>query len=205
MKKLLPAFAYLFHPILIPVYATLFYFIITRNFFYNHEIYLVILQVLTLTVLLPGSLYYLLRSLGIIQTIKLNSNKERRLPLACYAVLLMLLLRHGLATFVIPELYYYILGVFISILMALLLVLFNYRASLHVMGVVSLTLFIISISAYYHVNFLNLIAFFVVCSGLVASGRLYTKSNSLGEIILGALIATLPQLLLWFIWLVPVF
>ncbi len=203
MQKFLAAFTYIFNPLLIPAYATLFYFLVTRNFFYRHEIYLVFIQVLILTLLLPISIFYLLKSLGLIKTKMLMDKKERRLPLAFYCILLLILVKYSLSIFVIPELYYYFLGNLISAAVALLLILFNHRSSLHVLGSASLTMFIISISAYYHIQFLSLIAFFVLCTGMVASARLQAKAHTLAEVTLGALLGILPQVGLWFVWLVP--
>jgi len=202
MKKILPVFAYLFHPLFIPAYATLFYFLITQNFFYRHEIYLVFIQVLILTLLLPMSIFYLLRSLGRLKS-KMVDQKERRLPLAIYSLLLLFLIRYSFSVFVVPELYYYFLGTLISTMLALTLALFGHKASLHMAGISSLTLFTISISAYYHIQFLFLIAFFIVCAGMVGSSRLVGKTHSLGEVILGALVGIIPQVALWFVWLLP--
>lgn len=203
MKRLLPTFSYIFHPLFIPVYVTLFYFFITKNFFYNHEIYLVFIQVLILTILLPISLFYLLRSLGLIRSKMMLDKKERKLPLAFYAVLLVVLLKQSFSEMVIPELYYYFVGSLISTLTALGLLLFNHKASLHMLGITSLTVFIISISAYYHIRFLNLIAFLIVCCGLVASSRLQAKAHTNSELVLGILLGIVPQVGLWFLWLLP--
>ena len=202
MKKFLAFFSYIFHPIFIPVYATLFYFFITNNFFYKHEIYLTFIQVLILTILLPLSLFYLLRSLGFLKS-KMLDPKERKLPLAIYSLLLLTLIKYSLSIVIIPELYYYFLGMLISAALALMLLILGHKASLHMIAISTLILFIISISAYYHIRFLNLIAFFVVCSGLVASSRLQTKAHTMGEITLGILIGVIPQVGLWFIWLLP--
>ena len=203
MQKLIRSFSYIFHPLFVPVYATLFYFVIARSYFYPHELFLIFIQVLILTVLLPISLFYLLRSLGLIRSKIMLDKKERRLPLAFYAILLFILIKHSFSTFVVPELYYYFLGSLISTTLALALLLSGFKASLHMMAIASLTVFIVSISAYYHIRFLNLIAFFVVCCGFVASSRLLAKAHSLGELALGTLIGILPQVGLWYIWLLP--
>ena len=203
MKRLLPVFSYVFHPLFISVYATLFYFIITQNFFYQHEIYLVFIQVLILTILLPISLFYLLRSLGLIKSKVILEKNERRLPLAFYSLLLFVLVNQSFSTIVVPELYYFFIGCLISTMLALLFLLFGYKASLHMVGITALTLFIISISAYYHITFLNLIAFLIVCMGFTASSRLYTKQHNYHEVFLGLLVGALPQVALWFVWLLP--
>jgi membrane-associated phospholipid phosphatase len=202
MKKFLAIFSYIFHPIFIPVYATLFYFVVANSFFYEHEIYLAFIQVLILSVLLPMSIFYLLRSLGRMKS-KMPVAKERRLPLAIYILLLLVLIRYSLSIVVIPELYYYFTGVLISTVITLALVLGNYSPSLHTMAAASLTVFVISISSYYHISFLYLIALLVVCTGIVGSSRMDNKAHSLSEVLLGALIGIVPQVGLWFVWLVP--
>jgi hypothetical protein len=202
MKKLLQAFSYIFHPIFIPAYATLFYFLITRSQFYQLKIWFVFMQVLILTVFLPISIFYLLRSLGHIK-LKVPTPKELRLMLAIYALLLLFLIKYTLSVFIVPEIYYYFVGLLISTVLALLLHFLNHKASLHMLFIASLTLFIVSISGYYHLQFINLIAFFVVCTGIVGSSRLQARAHSFGEVILGALLGIIPQVGLWFIWLLP--
>lgn len=203
MKKVLPVFSYLFHPLFIPAYATLFYFVIAKDFFYQQEIYLVFIQVLILTVLLPMSVFYLLKSLSLVKTKMLVDKKERKLPLAFYSLLLFILIKYSFSVVVIPELYYYFVGILVSIVLALALLLTGRKVSLHMIAISSLTLFIIGISAYYHIQFLNLIAFFIVCSGFVASSRLQDNDGSMGQIILGTIIGILPQVGLWYFWLMP--
>jgi len=203
MQKLLRSFSYIFHPLFVPAYVTVFFFFIAHSFFYQNEIYLVFVQVLILTMLLPISLYYLLRSLGLIKSKILLDKKERRLPLAFYALLLFMLIKHSFSTFLIPELSNYFTGLLVSTLLALALVLFSHKASLHMMAIASLTTFAIGISIYYHIQLLSTIAFLVICMGLVASSRLQAKAHSLGELILGTLIGILPQVGLWYIWLLP--
>ena len=203
MQRFLRSFGYLFHPLFIPVYATLFYFFVARTYFYKHEIYLVFIQVLILTVLLPISLYYLLKSLGKIKSSILLDKKERRLPLAFYSFLLFILIQHSFSTFVIPELYFYFLGILISTLLALSFVLIGYKSSLHMMAIASFTVFVIGISLYYNIRFVSLVAFLIVCCGFVASSRLMVKAHSLSELALGTFIGIAPQIALGYVWLLP--
>ena len=203
MQKFIHSFSYTFHPLFIPVYATLFYFFVAQNYFYKHEIFLIFIQVLILTILLPVSLFYLLKSLGLIQSKILLDKKERRLPLTFYALLLFMLIKYSFATFVIPELYYYFLGTLISTMLALLLVLFGHKASLHMMAVATLTVFVVSVSAYYHTSFSYVVAALIVCGGFVASARLQAKAHSFSELALGTLLGILPQVCLWYVWLLP--
>lgn len=201
MKGFIHAFSYIFHPLLIPVYATLFYFFVTWSYFHGPEAYLVFVQVLILTMLLPISLYYLLRSLGRLKSKMILDKKERKLPLALYALLLVMLTQYSLKGLPMPELYFYFMGVLISNMAALALVLAGQKASLHMMGVASLTLFIISVSLYYNSRFIIPIAFMVLCCGFVASSRLLVRAHTNGELVLGTLLGIVPQVGLWVLWL----
>lgn len=201
-KKIFPLFSYLFHPLFISVYATLFYFFVTRNYFYPHEIYLILFQVVILTLFLPVSTYFLLKSLGLIRSgIMLSEKKERRLPLAFQAMFFLVLIEHSLTMLPIPELYFFFLGALISSVIALVLLLFHFKASLHMVGIVGITLFIIGISMHYHIRFVNLIAFSICSIGIVASSRLYMNAHSMKEIVIGILVGALPQIGLWYFWL----
>ncbi|WP_116790483.1 hypothetical protein [Flavobacterium psychrotrophum] len=203
MDKFIRSFSYLFYPLFVPAYATLFYFLFAGKYLHNHEIYLIFIQVLIVTILLPLSVFYLLRSLGYVKTKMLTDKKERKLPLSIYCLLLLLLTEYSFSSFSVPELYYYFLGVLISNVAALGLVLIGNKASLHMMAMASLTAFVISLSAYYHVRFIYIIAFFILCAGFTASARLQAKAHTPGELLLGTLLGIVPQVGLWFIWLLP--
>jgi hypothetical protein len=201
MQKFIAVFSYVFYPLFIPVYATLFYFLLAGNYFHNNEIYLIFIQVLILTILLPLSVFYLLRSLGHIKTAMLRDNRERIVPLGVYCLLLLMLIQYSFTGFRVPELYYFFLGLLLSNALAFILILTGHKASLHMMAISALTMFVISLSIYFHIRFIYIIAFFILSSGFVASARLQVKAHSPYELILGTLVGILPQVGLWFVWL----
>lgn len=203
MKKILPAFSYIFHPLFISVYAALFYLLIAHRYFYGYEIVLISVQVLILTVLLPICVYYLLNSLGLIHSKMHMEKQERKFPLAIQAILLFILLKQGFGNATIPELYYYFTGYLISTLIALLCILLGFKASLHMMGITALTTFVIAVSAYYSLNMTVITAFFILCCGFTGSSRLLMKAHTHNELLLGTLIGIIPQVGLWFMWLLP--
>lgn len=201
LKKILPIFSYLFHPIFISVYGALFYFLITQNFFYPSQIYVTLLQVTILTLFLPLSIYFLLRSLGFVTSFTEATLKERRMPIAIQAIMLMVLLKFSVSREVTVELYYFFLGGLFSGILALTSVLLKFKASLHMIGITALTAFTYGLSVYYKLPFVNLFAFCVVCMGLVASSRLYLKAHTYIELVVGLLIGLLPQVFLFRFWL----
>ena len=201
LKKILPIFSYIFHPIFVSLYGALFYFLITQNFFYPSQIYVTLLQVTILTLFLPLSIYFLFRSLGFITSFTEATLKERRMPIAIQAIMLMVLLKFSVSREVTVELYYFFLGGLFSGILALASVLLKFKASLHMIGITALTAFTYGLSVYYKLPFVNLFAFSIVCIGLVASSRLYMKAHTYPELVVGLLIGLLPQVILYRFWL----
>ena len=201
LKKALPIFSYIFHPIFVSLYGALFYFLITKNFFYPSQIYVTLLQVIILTLFLPLSIYFLFRSLGIVSSFTEATLKERRMPIAVQAIMLLILLRFSVSKEVTVELYYFFLGGLISGVLALASVVLKFKASLHMIGITALTAFTYGLSVYYKLPFVNLFAFCIVCIGLVASSRLYMKAHNYTELIVGLLIGLIPQVYLYRYWL----
>ncbi len=68
-------------------------------------------------------------------------------------------------------------------------------------GISSLTVFIIGLGIHNQVNVIELVAFFVVINGIVASSRLVMKAHSGQELIIGFLCGVLPQSVLFYFWL----
>ena len=201
LKKILPVFSYIFHPIFVSIYGALFYFLVTRSFFYHSQIYVTLIQVVILTLLLPLSIYFLFRSLGVVSSFTEATLKERQMPIAVQAILLLVLLKFSISKEITTELFYFFLGGLISSILVLASVILKFKASLHMIGISALTAFVYGLSSYYQLPFVNLFAFCIVCMGLVASSRLYMKAHTYTELIAGIIIGAGPQLFLYQYWL----
>jgi hypothetical protein len=202
MKKTLPFFSYLFHPIFISVYAALFYFfVITDRYFLYENVYLYIIQILLLTVFIPLAFFYFLIMLGKIDSIMISDVGQRKIPLFLQIVLLSVLIFKSITLDNLPELFYFYLGSIISSAIALILTFFNRKVSLHMLGVAALTIFCVGASIHFQIKVVVFISLLLFCNGLVASSRLYMKAHSNNELIVGYLIGLTPQLLLLSLWL----
>ena len=201
LKKILPVFSYIFHPIFVSIYGALFYFLVTRSFFYDSQIYVTLIQVVILTLLLPLSIYFLFRSLGVVSSFTEATLKERQMPIAVQAILLLVLLKFSISKEITTELFYFFLGGLISSILVLASVILKFKASLHMIGISALTAFVYGLSSYYQLPFVNLFAFCIVCMGLVASSRLYMKAHTYPELLVGIVIGLAPQLFLYRYWL----
>ena len=195
MKKTLPFFSYLFHPIFISVFASVFYFFVSDRYFNYETIYLHLIQILIVTVFIPLTCFYLLVLLKKIDSIMVTNVSQRKIPLLLHIILLLILITYTITKDTIPELFYFFIGSIISSLIALILVYFEKKISLHMLGISSLTVFCISSCIHFQVYEIQFISILLFCNGLVASSRLYMKAHSTNELILGYLIGLLPQMI----------
>lgn len=200
-KKIFPFFSYLFHPVFIPIYATLFYLFSNHSYFLNKEKYLVLLEVTTITFIIPVLFFFLLRLTGKINSIMAAELSERKLPLVIQCFLIILLVRKSITLERYPELHFFFLGALMSTLIALILLFFNKKVSLHMMALSALTLFVFGLSIHNHNQNTLLIIFLVLMNGFVASSRLIMKAHTPKELIIGVFLGSIPQIFLLFLWL----
>jgi len=200
-KRIFPFFSYLFHPVFIPIYATLFYLFSNHSYFLNKEKYLVLLQVTVITFIIPIMFFFLLRLTGKITSIMVPELSERKFPLVIQCFLIILLVRKSITLELYPELHFFFLGALVSTLIALSLLFFNTKVSLHMMGISALAFFVFGLSLHHHNPNTLLIIFLVLMNGFVASSRLTMKAHTPKELIIGVLLGSIPQILLLLIWL----
>lgn len=201
MKKILPFFSYAFHPIFISVFAVLFFFITTTGYFNYETIYLYLIQTLIITVFIPLAIFYLLVTLNKIDSIMVTNVTQRKIPLVIQIALLGTLIFKSFTLDVSPELFYFFLGSIISSAIALVLVFFEKKVSLHMLGMASITAFCIASFIHFGIKNTYFIGALLFCNGCVASSRLVMKAHTTAELTLGYVIGLIPQLLLLFFWL----
>lgn len=201
LKKILPFFSYLFHPIFIPVFAALFYFFFNDSNFTNLEKYFTVFQIVLITILLPILFFFLMRATGQIDSIMIPEVSQRKIPLVILSFLTIILVRKSITLDHFPELHFFFLGGLLSTVLALVLLFFNTKASLHMISISALTVFVIGLSIHSQTRNINLIAFIVLMNGFVASSRLEMKAHTPKELVIGFLLGIIPQLFLLPIWL----
>lgn len=201
MQKTLRFFSYIFHPLFISVYAALLYFIFGRDYLNYAEIYVTVIQIVIITILIPLTFYYLLLSLRRVDNIMLSEVRQRRIPLIVHCVLLIVLLKRSIPLAVYPELHFFFLASLVSTCAALILVFIGIKASLHMMGISALTIFVMALSLHAHTRLIALVAILLISNGLVATSRLVMKAHSQQELLLGTGLGMIPQLMLLYFWL----
>jgi len=201
MKVFLKAISYIFHPLFIPIAGTLAYFLITPKYSPIAIQSANVLPIFILTVIIPIIVYFILRNLGLAQSVFMYTLKERRYPLYVHIILLLFVVYRVLPNTNIAELHFYFVGLIISALTTVLLLFLRLKVSMHLMGMGSLVMFLIALSIHFEVNITLGLSIFTLLTGLVATSRLYLKSHSAIEVVLGFFIGFLPQLFTIRFWL----
>lgn len=201
MKFLHSAISYFFHPIFVPVVGTAIYFVITPQYTPLAVITGNLLPIFILTVIIPLIFYLILRNLGIVSSFFLPSTKERKYPLFIIIPLLLMILYKVIPNNYTTELFHYFLGLVAACLSCLLLLFFHFKSSIHLMGMGSILMFLISLSIHFETNVIIALSAFTFATGLVASSKLYLGTHSRGELLVGFLIGLVSQLLTLKFWL----
>lgn len=201
MKKILPLFSYLFHPIFISVYAALVYFFLFVSYFTASEKYFHLGQIAVITILIPVLVYFVLRSAGKVDSVMFASISQRKLPLIIQCFLIILLVKKIITINHYLELHFFFLAGLLSILIAIVLLFFKIKASLHMIAISSLTIFVIGLSIHTQIQHLIFIVFLVLMNGFVAASRIEMKAHTNNELVIGFFLGLIPQLLLMQIWL----
>jgi hypothetical protein len=181
--------------------ATLLYLFFTKAEFTSQEKLFVFFQVVVVTVLLPSLVFLLLRTAGNIDSVMLAKVSQRKIPLLLHCFLLIFLVKKSITIDRYTELHFFLLAALLSTLLALILLFANIKASLHMISMSSLTVFIIGLSLHFRMQNTVLIALLILLNGFVASSRLEMKAHTNTELLLGFVLGALPQLLLLVLWL----
>ncbi|MFP2996884.1 hypothetical protein ABN763_13290 [Spongiivirga sp. MCCC 1A20706] len=201
MKAFLKFFAYLFHPLFMPILGSGLYYWVSPRYSPIEMQGTILIKIAILTICIPIILYYLLRNLGVVSSIFLEKLAERKIPLYANIILLLLILKIVLPESFAIELYWFFVAALATTTACLLLVFFKIKASIHMMGICSVTMFIMILSIHYQKNLLLMITTLIIGCGLVASSRLSTKSHNGLELILGSLLGVIPQIMVINYWM----
>jgi len=197
----LPLFSYILHPIFISMYATLFYLYCKEDIFTNREKYYVLFQILIITVLVPILFFMLLRSTGHVKSVMVPETSQRQIPLLLQCFLYILLVKRSIVIARYPELHFFFLGALFSTIIALILSFFKIKASLHMMAISGLALFVIGLNIHLKMQNPYWTALLVLLTGIVASSRLEMEAHTNKELIIGLMTGVFPQILFLYLWL----
>ena len=201
MNYFLQSASFIFHPLLMPLVGVGLYFKLTPKFIEPEIIIIKTYSIIIITILIPLILFFLLKNSGLVKSINLKEVKERKYPLMIQIILIFIIITRVFTKYHHPELYYFFIAVVVSSLVALILVIVNFKVSLHQMGIAGVTMFLIALSIHFTENYLFEISLFFLINGWVASSRLETKSHSISELIIGLIVGVFPQFIILNYWL----
>jgi hypothetical protein len=201
LKKILPIFSYIFHPLFVPVQASFLYFLFHIADYKIEQITTILLQISAVTIIVPMGLYFLLRFVGKADSIMIANIDQRKIPLIFQSFLIILLLRKSIPLEYYPELHFFFLGALFSTLSALGLLYLKTKASLHMLAISALTVFAFGLNIHLQTGSVYLVPFLLLMNGFVASSRLVMRAHTPNELIIGLLLGSIPQLVFLFLWL----
>ncbi len=201
MKKILFLFSYVLHPIVIPLLGTIVYLFFVDNYLDNFAKYLLLVQVVLITIFIPGTMLFFLKAMGKVDSVMVSKTTERKIPLLIQLLLMALLLFKSISKEIMPELFFFYLGGIMSTALAFLLLFAKLKVSIHTLAMSSLTIFIIALSIHENTNWIYGIALLIFLNGLVMSSRLVMKAHNFNELFLGIVIGVSPALALLRFWL----
>ncbi|NLN25684.1 MAG: hypothetical protein GX163_08575 [Bacteroidetes bacterium] len=201
MKIFLQIASILYHPLLIPLIGSTLYFSLTPRFIDWEWAGTHLISISIITIAIPLVSYFILRSLGLVESIYLKNVRERRYPLMILCLLLLLIVKKVLHPYDNPELYFFFIGLLFSVIAALIMVLLKVKVSLHQMGVAALLIFVIGLSVHFKIHLLTTISFLLFSNGWVASSRLTANAHTVPELLVGFFVGALPQFVLYNYWL----
>ncbi|SEL54346.1 hypothetical protein SAMN04488008_104150 [Maribacter orientalis] len=193
--------SYLLHPLFIPIGGTIAYFLITPKYTPLEIQSASILPIFILTVIIPIVTFFILKNVGLVNSIFLETATERKYPLYIHASILLLILYKVIPNNYVSEIYFYFTGLLGATVACLLLLLFNFKTSLHAVGVSGLLMYLINLSIHFEINLIIAISIFILLTGAILTARLYLKAHTRIELFIGVFIGLLSQLLTVRFWL----
>ena len=201
MKILIKSFSYIFHPLWMPLLGSLIYFHITPKFVPPSFLYAKLMAIVILTVFVPVMFYFLMRNLGMADSIFLKDVNQRRIPLLFQIIFTLIIVKLIINGYEFPELYYFFLGILASASLSLICAILGYKVSLHMVGVCGVLFFVMGLSVHYMGNMLAILALLSFAVGAVATSRLYDHAHTGSELFTGILVGVVPQAVFFLFWL----
>lgn len=201
MHYFLKSISYIFHPLIMPLLGVIFYFSKAPRFIPFTVIKAKVFSLGILTIILPILMYFLLKTVKLINSIGLETSKERILPLILNILIVVLILNRVLPYNEIPELHYFFLGILFSTIACLILAIIRFKASIHMMGSAGFFMFAVALSVHFKINIIGTIAIMCIIIGAIGTSRLHLKAHSNAELLIGFFIGLIPQLVLLNYWL----
>jgi hypothetical protein len=201
MDRILKSISFIFHPLFMPLFGVVFYFSKSPRYIPKEIIQAKLISLSILTIILPILLYFLLKTLGKVKSMELENTNERIFPLVLNCIITVIVVQRILTPSQVLELYYFFVGILISTMACLMLAIFKFKASIHMIAISGLFMYFIVLSIHFSININGTLALMSIIMGAVATSRLHLKAHTGKELIMGIFVGVIPQLILINYWL----
>ncbi len=187
--------SYLFHPIWIPGLTTFYLIQLFSNQMIDEVNDLLMMITLLFTLALPLFSSILLKTTGVISSLKMPTASERRIPLFLSFSFFLIMTHLFNAIHIIPFDFTLIaFGASLSVLVALLALPFS-KISIHTLSIGSVWGAIFSISQSYQADLFYVLLLLSLLAGIIGHARISLNAHSHKQVYLGFLVGVLFQIL----------
>ncbi len=177
----------LFHPLLMPLYAT--WLLLHSGNYLQYAVHPRLQQFLYIVVfistwLLPASITWIMWQKGWISSMQMEERKERHLPylltLSCYIACIYLLFQLP-----VPRMFVLtVMGASLAILVSFLINL-RWKISIHMIGIGGMMGLFYGYGRYFHLQSMWSLVLIALLAGIIGSARLYRQAHSPAQVYAG--------------------
>jgi membrane-associated phospholipid phosphatase len=200
-KKINPAsvvtnvVSFVFHPLFIPFYTVVLYFLISPRFFLLKNIQFFEIYLFVVSILIPLLFFVVLKYSGLFKSILIETSGERLIFSGMMFVVYLIILNKIIKFQMFIELIPFFMGITLALLIMSIANYFLKKPSLHALALGGMLTFLMIWSYYTRVFILPLIALIVFITAIVMASRLYLKAHSIKELTCGFVVGILTQLI----------
>ncbi|HLV51530.1 MAG TPA: hypothetical protein VKY44_06205 [Flavobacterium sp.] len=192
--------SFIFHPVFIPTMVTGCYYYFNAVFYLPLERYVATGQVFLMTCLLLVSIYFFLKSLGLLRSsIMVDNVKERSVPMFLNIFITCILIFRVWENVTNNALKQFFIAFTASYFILFCSALFKKKYSVHVACLSSTLPLFVQQSTAYFLPSIMVLPVLLLLIGWVASSRLYLNAHTNIEIIMGGIIGFVPSFIVFFL------
>jgi len=182
------------HPIVLPTIGVIIYLIFLPHTIIEKQRLYLIGYIFIITYLIPLGVLILLKGLNLINSFKVQSIKERKIPIFLMILLFTLIGNIFMKSLNLRDFGVLFYGTTLGLILVYLFIIFQIKVSLHLLSIGSLIGFFMMMGFEYSTSVAPIILVLILLSGLLASARLHLKAHEPKEVYLGVLFGISSQI-----------
>ena len=197
-KQLAIFISYIFHPLWMPLYVMLIFWNIDTVFISNDVVWLYILLVVFInTLLIPVLLFWMMKRLKIIESLHLDSQKDRFYPFAIIGIFYLTTwyVFNSIEIFTYLSLVFVLAAILVFFALAIN---FFWKISIHSMSMGAMSTAVLYLAAVHFIDEVWPVYLIFILSGLVGYARLKLKAHSSSQVYIGYILGTLVVSIFFF-------